>query len=82
MLCSMCNAYDLYGQMHHKYFFSSESLSWLGAEVECQNMGGELLNIGGQREQNCLMKYAHSNEDANLLESFYWTDGRGSLFTT
>ena len=61
--------------MDHKYFFSAEFQSWLGAELECQAMGGELLSIGGLREQNCLVKYAHSNDEANVLESWYWTDG-------
>merc|ERR1719507_1688378 len=49
---------SLHCEMGHSYFFSSESLSWLGAEVKCRALGGELLSIGSLREQNCLMKYA------------------------
>ena len=56
----------------HKYLFSDEVRSWQDARDECELYGGWLLSIGSQREQNCLVRYAHSS---GLHTGWFWHDG-------
>ena len=58
-------------QAGHKYLFSDELHSWEEARAECALYGGWLVNIGGVREQNCLVRFV----DSRGWAAKYWTDG-------
>ena len=58
-------------QAGHKYLFSDELHSWDEARAECALYGGWLVNIGGVREQNCLVRFV----DTMGWSAKYWTDG-------
>merc|ERR1719481_409769 len=55
----------------HKYLFSEDQKPWPDAKVECELYGGWLVDIGSQEEQNCLIKFARSQE----LLTWWWHDG-------
>merc|ERR1719481_1843661 len=55
----------------HKYLFSEDQKPWPDAKVECELYGGWLVDIGSQEEQNCLLKFARSQE----LLNWWWHDG-------
>ena len=40
----------------HKYLFSDTSSGWVEAWAECELLGGWLVHIGSQQEQNCLLR--------------------------
>ena len=40
----------------HKYLFSDTSSTWVEAWAECELLGGWLVHIGSQQEQNCLLR--------------------------
>merc|ERR1711997_580507 len=61
---------DLQCQPLHKYLFSDTSNTWLEAWAQCELYGGYLVHIGSQQEQNCLLKYGHSQG----YNQWYWTD--------
>ena len=52
--------------------------SWDEALVECELYGGWLVNIGGVREQNCLLEFGHSK--AELVDKWYWTGDWGYVW--
>ena len=58
----------------HKYLFSEMLHTWQDAKSECELSGGFLLNLKDISEQNCLLRYAQSQN----LDSWYWTDGKAS----
>ena len=62
----------------HKYLFSDETRPWQDARDECELYGGWLLDINSQREQNCLVRFAHSS---GLHTGWYWHDGRIEYFS-
>ena len=59
-------------QAGHKYLFSDITLNWEDAMAECQLYGGWLVNIGGQTEQNCLVRHGRSQG----YSANYWIDGK------
>ena len=61
----------------HKYLFSDETRPWQEARDECELYGGWLLDINSQREQNCLLRFAHSS---GLHAGWFWHDGRIEYF--
>ena len=67
MLCRIAMLF----QAGHKYLFSDIQLNWEDAMAECQLYGGWLVNIGGQIEQNCLVKHGLIQG----YDAWYWTDG-------
>ena len=60
---------------NHKYLFSDLALNWFEAQTECELYGGWLVNIGGFKEQNCLLRYGQSQ----LYDSWFWHDGKRSI---
>merc|ERR1711936_594050 len=58
----------------HKYLFMNEGRHWQDARYECELYGGWLLSIGSQKEQNCLVRYAHSSHSSGLQAGWYWHD--------
>ena len=60
---------------NHKYFFSEATLSWFEAAAECELYGGWLVNIGGFKEQNCLVRYGQSQ----LYDYWFWHDGNAYM---
>ena len=69
---SLPSWHDLNCEEGHKYFFSDETRTWQEAREECQLYGGWLLDINSQREQNCLVRYAHSAG----IAAWFWHDGK------
>merc|ERR1711874_124235 len=55
----------------HKYLFSDGARPWYSARDECELYGGWLLSIDSQKEQNCLVRYAHSS---GLQAGWFWHD--------
>ena len=66
----------LYPQVGKKYLFSDEQRPWQDAKLECELYGGFLLYLSNIKEQNCLMRYAQSQN----LNQWYFTDGKSSDF--
>ena len=66
------NIASFYLQAGHKYLFSDEKRPWQDAMLECELYGGFLLSLKDISEQNCLMRYAQSQN----LNHWYWTDGK------
>ena len=55
----------------HQYLFSEETLDWNNAREMCQLLGGYLVRIENQHENNCLLVYAMKSE----LHNWWWTSG-------
>ena len=53
----------------HQYLFSEETVDWSSALEMCQLLGGYLVRIENQHENNCLLVHAMKNE----LHSWWWT---------
>ena len=66
----------VYPQVGKKYLFSDEMRPWQDAKLECELYGGFLLYLKDIKEQNCLMRYAQSQN----LDQWYFTDGKSSDF--
>ena len=66
---------DLGCEEGHKYLFSDYGWHWEEAREKCQELGGWLLSINSQQEQNCLLRFAHSSLDYNWQQHWYWHDG-------
>ena len=62
---------DLECEAGHKYLFSEITLNFEDAMGECGLYGGWLVSIGGQAEQNCLLRHGRSQG----YDAWYWTDG-------
>merc|ERR1712154_156057 len=62
---------DLQCEEGHKYLFSDVTHTWHDARDECELYGGWLLSINSQREQNCLVRFAHSS---GLHTGWFWHD--------
>ena len=60
----------------HKYIFSDLKMTWHEAVAECQLYGGWLVYIASRKEQNCLVKYAHSAG----LQHWYFHDGKYIIY--
>merc|ERR1711874_63563 len=69
--CSLPGWEDLQCEEGHKYLFSDIKLTWQDAREECELYGGWLLSINSQREQNCLVRFAHSS---GLQADYFWHD--------
>ena len=63
---------DLECEEGHKYLFSDDLRTWHDARDECELYGGWLVDINSQREQNCLVRFAHS---ADITSGRFWHDG-------
>ena len=55
----------------HQYLFSEEAVDWNNAREMCQLLGGYLVRIENQHENNCLLVYAMKSE----LHNWWWTSG-------
>ena len=47
--------------------------TWQDAKLECELDGGFLLNLKDISEQNCLMRFAQTQNQN--IDQWYWTDG-------
>ena len=63
---------ELHCEEGHKYLFSEDVTDWETARLECQLLGGWLVDLRTRKEQNCLLRYAKA---AGVPESWYWHDG-------
>ena len=68
---------DLGCEEGHKYLFSDKYRHWQEAREECELYGGWLVDINSQREQNCLVRFAHSS---GLHAGWFWHDGKALNF--
>ncbi len=50
----------------HAYMLYDDSLSWPKAKIFCENLGGHLVTINSQEEQNFLIDLAKSSTKKNL----------------
>merc|ERR1712037_131199 len=53
----------------HQYLFSEETVDWSSALEMCQLLGGYLVRIENQHENNCLLVHAMKNG----LHAWWWT---------
>ena len=66
---------DLGCEEGHKYLFKRSGWHWEQARVQCELLGGWLLSINSQQEQNCLLRFAHSSLSITWQHFWYWHDG-------
>merc|ERR1712179_701693 len=58
-------------EVGHKYLFSGITHTWQDAKLECELDGAFLLNLKDISEQNCLMRFAQTQQN---IDHWYWTD--------
>ncbi len=65
--CSSCGAYTYGG---HLYMVFEKNLTWNEAEAYCESLGGHLITITSEEEQNFITEVLKQ-----CTNSYYWTGG-------
>ncbi|XP_052024416.1 low affinity immunoglobulin epsilon Fc receptor isoform X3 [Apodemus sylvaticus] len=78
--CNVCPKDWLHFQQKC-YYFGKGSKQWIQARFTCSDLGGRLVSIHSQKEQDFLMQHSNKEDswiglqDLNMEGEFVWTDG-------